>query len=92
MILISALVKRSNLELIMQTRISVDPLVHFGKPCVAGTRIPIQNILELVREGIPFSQIIADYYPDLVDDDIRACVQYAMDIVAAEDIHLAPTP
>ncbi len=75
----------------MQTRISVDPQIHFGKPCVAGTRIPVQNVLELVREGIPFSQIIADYYPDLVDDDIRACVQYAMDIVASEDIHLAPT-
>jgi uncharacterized protein (DUF433 family) len=79
------------LEVNMQTRISVDPQIHFGKPCVAGTRIPVQNVLELVREGISFSQIIADYYPDLVEDDIRACVQYAMDIVAAEDIHLAPT-
>jgi uncharacterized protein (DUF433 family) len=76
----------------MQSRISVDPQIHFGKPCVAGTRIPVQNVLELVREGISFSQIVADYYPDLVDDDIRACVQYAMDIVAAEDIHLAPAP
>jgi uncharacterized protein (DUF433 family) len=79
------------LEVNMQTRISVDPQIHFGKPCVAGTRIPVRNILELVREGISFSQIIADYYPDLVEDDIRACVQYAMDIVATEDIHLAPT-
>lgn len=75
----------------MTDRITVDPQIHFGKPCVAGTRIPVHSVLELVREGIPFSEIIRDYYPDLSDEDIRACVQYAMDVVAVEDIHLAPT-
>ena len=59
---------------------------------MAGTRIPVQNVLELVREGISFGEIIRDYYPDLKPEDIRACIQYAMDVVAAEDIHLAPTP
>jgi len=76
----------------MKDRIAIDPKIHFGKPCVSGTRILVQNVLELVREGIPFADIIGDYYPDLETDDIRACVQYAMDIVAIEDIHLAPTP
>jgi len=76
----------------MTQRISVNPQVHFGKPCVGGTRIPVQNVLELVREGIPFDQIIRDYYPDLKPDDIRACIQYAMDVLAAEDIHVATTP
>ena len=52
----------------------------------------MQNVLELVREGISFGEIIRDYYPDLKPEDIRACIQYAMDVVAAEDIHLAPTP
>jgi uncharacterized protein (DUF433 family) len=75
----------------MQSRISVDPQIHFGKPCVVGTRIPVHNVLELVREGISFSQVVADYYPDLVDDDIRACVQYAIDLLAVENIHLART-
>jgi uncharacterized protein (DUF433 family) len=75
----------------MQDRITVDPDFHFGKPCVAGTRIPVQSVLELVREGLSFDQIIHDYYPDLVADDLRACVQYAMDVLAAEDIHLATT-
>ena len=73
----------------MADRISVNPNIHFGKPCVAGTRIPIQNVLELLREGISFALIIADYYPDLTVEDIRACVQYAIDAVALEDIHLA---
>jgi uncharacterized protein (DUF433 family) len=73
----------------MKERIAVNPLIHFGKPCVAGTRIPVQNVLELVREGLAFADIIRDYYPDLEPDDIRACIQYAIDIVALEDIRLA---
>ncbi len=68
----------------MHDRISVDPLIHFGKPCVVGTRIPVKNVLEVVREGIPFAEIIRDYYPDLALDDIRGCVQFAMDETACE--------
>lgn len=59
----------------MRERVSIDPQIHFGKPCVAGTRIPILSVLELVREGLSFSEIIQDYYPDLQLEDIRACVQ-----------------
>ena len=76
----------------MTDRIAVNPQVHFGKPCVAGTRIPVQSVLELVREGVSFSDIKRDYYPDLEPEDIRACVQYAIDVVAVEDIRLATTP
>jgi len=76
----------------MKERISVSPQIHFGKPCVAGTRISVQSVLELVREGLSFSQIIQDYYPDLEPEDIRACIQYAIDVVAVEDIRLATTP
>jgi uncharacterized protein (DUF433 family) len=73
----------------MQERITVDPLVHFGKPCISGTRIPVRDVLELVKEGISFSEIIDDYYPDLETDDIRACVQFALALVAGEEIHVA---
>ena len=72
----------------MEERIEVNPNIHFGKPCVVGTRIPVLNVLELMREGISFEAIIKHYYPDLQTDDIRACVQYAMDVVVAEDIHV----
>ncbi len=75
----------------MNERINVNPQIHFGKPCVAGTRIPVQNVLELVRDGLRVSQIIRDYYPDLDPDAIRACLQYAIDVVASEEIQLAPT-
>ena len=76
----------------MKKRIAVNAEIHFGKPCVAGTRIPVQSVLELVREGLSFAEIIRDYYPDLGPEDIRACIQYAMDVVAAEDIHVATRP
>ena len=63
----------------MRERIAVNPNIHFGKPCVAGTRIPVQDVLELISEGLSFEEIIRDYYPDLDVEDIRACVQYAID-------------
>jgi len=76
----------------MKARIEINPAIHFGKPCVAGTRIPVQNVLELVKEGIPFAEIIRDYYPDLEVEDIRACIEYALEVVAAEDLHFAAVP
>ncbi|MGE5659166.1 MAG: DUF433 domain-containing protein [Actinomycetota bacterium] len=68
-------------------RISVNPQIHFGKPCIAGTRITIQSVLELLNDGLSFAEIIRDYYPDLQVEDIRACLQYAIALVAAEDVH-----
>jgi uncharacterized protein (DUF433 family) len=76
----------------MKERITVNPNIHFGKPCIAGARIPVINILELVSEGIPFDTIIKDYYPDIEIEDIRACIKYAMNVVAAEDIHISLEP
>lgn len=71
----------------MQDRIAIDPKIHFGKPCVTGTRIPVLNVLELVSEGLAFDTIVHDYYPDLQIEDIRACVRYAMEVVATEELH-----
>ncbi|PWB80165.1 MAG: antitoxin [Candidatus Methylomirabilota bacterium] len=73
-------------------RIVVNPRVHFGKPCVAGTRITVQSVRELLNEGISFDEIIQNYYPELTTDDIQACIEYAIALVAAEDIHLRSVP
>lgn len=73
----------------MNNRISVNPNVHFGKPCIAGTRITVQNVLELIGEGISFEMITRNDYPDLDKEDIQACVQYVIDIIAVEDIHIS---
>ena len=72
----------------MTNRITVDAGIHFGKPCIAGTRITVQSVLELINEGLTFKEIIEDYYPDLTAEDIRACVSYAIALVSGEDIHL----
>jgi uncharacterized protein (DUF433 family) len=73
----------------MSEKVTVNPNVHFGKPCVAGTRIPVQSVLELVREGVSFEEITRNYYPDLSIEDIRACIQHAIDVIAAEDIRVS---
>lgn len=76
----------------MIDRIAVNPNIHFGKPCIAGTRITVQNVLELIDAGLPFPEIIQNYYPDLKAEDIHACLRYAIALVAAEDIHLTTAP
>ncbi len=76
----------------MTNRIIVNPNIHFGKPCIAGTRIKVVDILELLEAGHTFEEIIRDYYPDLEVDDIRACLRYAAQIVNAEDIQIAVEP
>jgi uncharacterized protein (DUF433 family) len=61
-----------------KNRIVIDPKIHFGKPCMAGTRIAVENGLELVQENIPFSEVIEKYYPDLDIEDIKACARYPL--------------
>ncbi len=70
----------------MMDRIAVNPNIHFGKPCVTGTRITVQNVLELVNEGFSFAEIIQNYYSDLQVEDIRACIQYAIALVSTKYI------
>lgn len=57
----------------MKERIEVNPNIHFGKPCIAGTRITVQSVLELLGDGLTFSEIVRDYYPELEAEDIQAC-------------------
>jgi len=73
----------------MNERISVNPKIHFGKPCVSGTRITVQSVLELINEGLSFEEIKQDYYSDLEIEDIKACVDYAIALISAEDIKIA---
>jgi uncharacterized protein (DUF433 family) len=73
----------------MNERIQVNPEIHFGKPCIAGTRITVQNVLELINEGKTYDEIRRDYYPDLENEDIKACMAYAISLVSAEEFNLA---
>jgi uncharacterized protein (DUF433 family) len=69
-------------------RISVRPDICHGKPCISGTRIQVAQVLDLIGAGKCFQEIIDSYYPDLTSDDIRACLEFARDLVQNEDIHV----
>jgi uncharacterized protein (DUF433 family) len=69
----------------MQARITIHPHIHFGKPCVTDTRIPVLSVLELVSEGVAFAEIVRDYFPDLAIEDIRACVRYSVLTTGGEE-------
>ena len=62
-------------------RISVDPTVCHGQPCIKGTRIMVYLILELLEAGLSPGQIIKDYYPQLTTQDIEACLHYAATLI-----------
>jgi uncharacterized protein (DUF433 family) len=70
-------------------RITIDPQVCFGKPCIKGTRIWVSLILDFLASGESEAQILAAY-PQLEPDDIRAALAYAAE-VARERIVPVPS-
>lgn len=60
-------------------RISIDPHVCFGKPCIKGTRIWVSLILDFLASGETAEQILAAY-PQLRADDIRAAIAYGAEV------------
>ena len=60
-------------------RISVDPNVCFGKPCVRGTRIWVSLILDFIANEMSFDEILEEY-PQLAMDDIRAAIAYGAEM------------
>ena len=73
-------VKSSLLE-----RITVNPEVRFGKPCIRGHRITVQEILEWLSGGASQAQILADY-PQLEPDDFLAVYAYAAELAAGTKV------
>jgi uncharacterized protein (DUF433 family) len=57
-------------------RVSIDPNICFGKPCIRGTRIWVALIIENLAAGVAEKEIL-DSYPSLVADDIKAALAYA---------------
>jgi uncharacterized protein (DUF433 family) len=57
-------------------RISVDPAVRFGKPCVRGTRITVGDVLGYLAGGTSEAQLLTQF-PQLTRDDVLACLAYA---------------
>ena len=71
-------------------RIATDPKVMHGKPCIKGTRIPVYLILNLLAGGMPEAEILENY-PDLVKEDIQACIKYAS-LLAEQEVGILEAP
>jgi len=56
-----------------------------GKPKIKGTRIGVEHILDRLGEGWTFEQL-AEAYPDITRDQIRACQAYAAELLATDDV------
>ncbi|HMU13745.1 MAG: DUF433 domain-containing protein [Bacteroidetes bacterium] len=56
--------------------ITIDPARRFGKPCIRDTRIAVYDVLSWLAAGMSHGEIITDF-PQLSEDDIRACLAYA---------------
>ena len=61
------------------TRISIDPNICFGKPCIRGTRIWVSLLLDLLADGMSVEEVLAEY-PHLAEEDIRAAIAYGAEI------------
>jgi uncharacterized protein (DUF433 family) len=66
-------------------RISADPAVMMGKPCVKGTRITVELILRKLGAGRSFADLL-EAYPQLTDDDLRSALAFAADYMQHESI------
>ena len=60
-------------------RISIDPNICFGKPCIKGHRIWVSLILDFLASGAPGQEIL-DAYPDIEEADILACIAYGAEM------------
>lgn len=60
-------------------RISVDPNVCFGKPCIKGTRIWVSLLLDFLADGMTQEEILEEY-PQLQVEDIRAAIAYGAEM------------
>ena len=72
----------------LMDRITVNPDVAFGKPVIRGTRIAVQLIVKLLANGVTEEEILTDYYPDLVKEDIKAALLYASESLGYEEVLL----
>ena len=71
------------------SRLTINPNICFGKPCIKGHRIWVSLILDLLSSGMTFKEIL-DQYPGLKEEDILACIAYGAEM-ARERVVDIPT-
>lgn len=72
----------------MNARIVIDPEIQHGKPVIRGTRVPITRIVGGIAGGMTNEEIMKEY--EVTDEDIRAALAYANELVEKEEFHSLP--
>jgi uncharacterized protein (DUF433 family) len=67
------------------SRITVNPEICHGKPIIRGLRYPVENVLELLASGMSHAEILEDY-EDLEEEDLLACLIFAMRLTKVKHI------
>jgi len=67
------------------SRITINPDVSFGKPTIRNMRYPVEIILDLLSAGMTTQELLEDY-PDLDENDIRACLAFAAKLLKVKSI------
>lgn len=70
----------------LKKKISINKAICHGKPHIKGTRIMVQQVLDLLATGATPQEIIKEDFPDITREDIRACVMFANQLVRDEEI------
>ncbi len=70
------------------SRISIDPNVCFGKPCIRGHRVWVSLILDFLAGGMTAEQILHEY-PQLEEADILACIAYGAEMARERHVEIA---
>jgi uncharacterized protein (DUF433 family) len=65
----------------MVERIDIHPDICNGRPVIAGTRIPVQTIMEFLGAGDSIDEVL-EAYPSLKKEDVYACIQFAAKLMA----------
>ncbi len=68
-------------------RISIDPHVCFGKPCIRGHRIWVSLILDFLAGGWTIADVLNEY-PQLTEADVRACIAYGAELARARYVEV----
>ncbi len=67
-------------------RIVVDPSVRFGRPVIAGTRVPVELIVAKLAGGMSMAAVAEEY--EITEEDIRAALSYAASMLAGEEVRV----
>jgi uncharacterized protein (DUF433 family) len=71
----------------LRDRITVDPTICFGRPCIKGTRIWVSVLIDQLAEGATAQEILQDY-PQLAELDLQAALSFAADNVRYREVEL----